>query len=167
MSRESFGLQVIKKPENPKDILGQQFKKLLQEKAQYYDKELMRVIEEMAGEEFAKANRNIAVLKSALREFIKIPDFPKEEAEKITANIAELEQADPLPDRMNYSNTEELNKKNYYALLHNNGFAEYKSSIMKLLFGLKNVLPENMYQDLLSRNGMFAGLLNWVDRSQS
>ena len=162
MPHESFGLQPFKKPEGPKDIFGQQFKKLLQEKGQYYDKELMKVMKEMAGEEFAKANRNIAVLKSALREFVKIPNFPKEEAEKINANIALLEQADPLPERMNYSNTEELDKKKIYALLHNNGFAEYKSSIMKLLFGLKNVLPENMYQELLSRNGMFAGLLDWA-----
>jgi hypothetical protein len=162
MPRESFGLQ-IRQPEG-KEYLGEQFKKILQKKAQYYDEELTRVMKDMAGEEFAKANRNIAVLKSALRDFTKIPNFPKEEIGKINANLAKLEQVDPLPERMNYSNTEEVNKKNDYALLHNNGFAEYKSAIMNLLFGLQNVLPESMYQELLSRNGMFAGLLDWVEK---
>jgi len=163
MLSESLGLQ-IRRPEG-KEFLGLQFKKLLQEKGKLYDEELTTVIKEMAGEEFAKANRNIAVLKSALREFIKIPNFPKEEEDKINANLAKLEQADPLPERMNYSDTEEMNKKNDYALLHNNGFAEYKSAIMNLLFGLENVLPESMYKELLSKNGMFAGLLNWVAES--
>ncbi len=161
MPSESFGLQ-IRKPEG-KEYLGQQFKNILQKKAQYYDKELVQIMQNIAGEEFAKANRNIAVLKSALREFIKIPNFPKEETDKINASIAKLEQVDPLPERMNHSNTEELNKKKYYAVLHNNGFTEYKSAIMNLLFDLKNVLPESMYKELLSRNGMFAGLLNWIE----
>lgn len=159
------GIQTFKRPEGPKDLLGQQFKKLLQEKGRLYDKELEPVIEGLAGAEFAKANRNIAVLKSALRELVQTLNFPKEEAEKITANITELEQADPLPERMNYSNTENLDKKNNYALAHNIDFAKYKTSIMKLLFGLKNVLPESMYQELLSKNGMFAGLLAWVEKS--
>ena len=161
MPSESFGLQ-IRKPEG-KEYLGQQFKNILQKKAQYYDKELIEIMQNMAGEEFAKANRNIAVLKNALREFIKIPNFPKEEIGKINASLVRIEQVDPLPERMNYSNTEELNKKKYYAVLHNNGFAEYKSAIMNLLFDLENVLPESMYKELLSRNGMFAGLINWVE----
>ena len=162
MTMESVGLQ-IRKPEG-KEYLGQQFKNILQKKAQYYDKELMQIMQNIAGEEFAKANRNIAVLKSALREFIETPNFSKEEKDKINASLTKLEQTDPLPERMNHSNTEELNKKKYYAVLHNNGFAEYKSAIMNLLFSLENVLPESMYKELLSKNGMFAGLLNWVEK---
>lgn len=158
---ESLGLQ-IRKPEG-KEYFGQQFKNILLKKAQYYDKELIKEIENMAGEEFAKANRNIAVLKSSLRELMKIPTFPKEETDKINANLATLEQTDPLAERMNHSDTEELNKKKYYAVLHNNGFTEYKSAIMNLLFGLENVLPSSMYKELLSRNGMFGGLLSWVE----
>ena len=163
MPRESFSLQPVKL--EGKEYLGQQFKFLLEKKSKLYDKELMEVIENMAGVDFAKANRNIAVLKSALRDFIKTPNFPKEEEIKIIKDIELLEQNDPLSERMNHSNTNETEKKNYYADLHNNAFTEYKSRIMKLLFDLKNVLPENMYQGLLSQNGMFAGLLSWAENN--
>ena len=163
MSRESFSPLPVKL--EGKDYLGQQFKILLEKKAKLYDEELMKVIGTMAGVDFAKANRNIAVLKNALRDFIIIPNFPKEEKAKITEDIALLEQNDPLTERMNHYNTNETEKKIHYADLHNNAFTEYKSSIMRLLFDLKNVLPENIYQELLIRNGMFAGLLSWAENN--
>ena len=163
MPRESLSLQPRKL--EGKEYLGQQFKFILEKKAKLYDKELVKLIGAMAGEDFAKANRNIAVLKSALRDLIKMPNFPKEEEAKIIEDIAFLEQNDPLTERMNHFGTNETEKKIYYANLHNNAFTEYKSRIMKLLFDLKNVLPENMYQGLLSQNGMFAGLLSWAENN--
>ena len=163
MSRESFSLQPVKL--EGKEYLGQQFKFLLEKKAKLYDKELVKPIGAMAGVDFAKANRNIAVLKSALRDFIKIPNFPKEEESKILADIELLEQNDPLTERMNHYDANETEKKIYYADLHNSAFTEYKSSIMRLLFDLKNVLPESIYQELLIKNDMFAGLLSWAENN--
>ena len=163
MSRESFSLQPVKL--EGKEYLGQQFKFLLEKKAKLYDKELIKLIGAMTGEDFAKANRNIAVLKSALRDFIKIPNFPKEEEIKIIKDIELLEQNDPLTERMNHSNTNITEKKISYADMHNSAFTEYKSSIMRLLFDLKNVLPENIYQELLMKNDMFAGLLSWAEKN--
>jgi len=163
MPHESLSLQPRKL--EGKDYLGQQFKILLEKKAKLYDKELVKPIGAIAGEDFAKANRNIAVLKTALRDFVKIPNFTKEEETKIIKDIELLEKNDPLAERMNHYGTNETKGKNYYADMHNNAFTEYKSRIMKLLFDLKNVLPENMYQGLLSQNGMFAGLLNWAENN--
>ena len=145
--------------------LGQQFERILREKAPLYDKEGKQVLQDMAGDEFTEANRNIAILKSALRDFIKLPNFPKEEGIRITHNLEELEKADPLSERMNYYGTEKMEKKNTYAMDHNKSYGQYKSSIMNLLNSLQSVLPKSMYEGLILKNNMFSGLLRWVNKN--
>ena len=162
MPSESLG-NSSPRPLEGKAYLGQQFERILREKARLYDREIRRVLQGMAGDEFTEANRNIAILKSALRDFIKLPSFPKEEGIKITHNLEELEKVDPLSERMNYYGTERMEKKNIYAMDHNKNFGQYKSSIMDLLNSLQNVLPKSMYEELIFKNNMFAGLLRWVN----
>jgi hypothetical protein len=148
-----------------KEFFGQQFERILREKAHLYDKEeVKKVLQNMAGDEFTEANRNIAILKSALRVFIKLPNFPQKERTEIARNLEELEKADPLSDRMNYYGTEEVDKKNIYAMNHNKNFGQYKSSIINLLKSLQNVLPTKMYENLISKDNMLAGLLRWVNQ---
>ena len=161
-SLESF----LPKPLEGKAYLGQQFERILRKKAQLYDKEVKGELEDITGDEFAEANRNIAILKNALRDFIKLPSFPEVDRAIITHLLRELEEADPLSERMNYYGTEKMEKKNMYALDHNKNFRQYKASLMDLLKSLENVLPENMYKELISKNNVFAGLLKWVNRDQ-
>lgn len=174
MPKESFNIQPResltiqpKKPEVNKEYFGQQFKKILQEKAQFYDTELAETMKNIAGEEFAKANRNVSILKNALTDFIKIKDFPEEERIKIHTDLALVDENDPIIERLNYYDTEKMEEKNNYAIDHNNKLEQYKSSIIDLLASLQNVLPESMCKELLLRNNMFAGVLKWVDQSKS
>jgi len=152
------------RPPEGKAYLGQQFERILREKARLYDREISGILQGMAGNEFTEANRNIAILKSSLRDFIKLPNFPREEGIRITHNLEELEKTDPLSERMNYYGTERIEKKNTYVMDHNKNFGQYKSSITNLINSLQNVLPKSMYEELILKNNMFAGLLRWVNQ---
>ena len=163
MPSESLGI-LSPRPLEGKAYLGQQFERILREKARLYDREISGVLQGMTGNEFTEANRNIAVLKSALRDFIKLPNFPREEGIIITHNLEELEQTDPLFERMNYYGTERIDKKNTYVMDHNKNFGQYKSSITNLINSLRNVLPKSMYEELILKNNLFAGLLRWMNQ---
>ena len=152
------------RPLEGKAYLGKQFERILREKARLYDKEISKVLQGMTGNEFTEANRNIAIFKSALRDFIKLPNFPKEERIIIIHNLEELENTDPLSERMNYYGAEGIEKKNNYAMDHNKNFGQYKSSIINLINSLQNVLPKSIYEELTSKNDMFAGLLRWINQ---
>ena len=164
MPSESLSLSPRPRLEG-KEFFGHQFERILREKAHIYDKEeVKKVLQDMTGDEFTEANRNIAILKSALRAFIKLPNFPQKEGIEIIHNLEELEKDDPLSERMNYYGTEKVDKKNIYAMDHNKNFGQYKSSIINLLKSLENVLPTKMYEDLISKDNMLAGLLKWVNQ---
>jgi len=91
---------------------GKEFKKLLVEAARRYDQELSKTIEMVAGKEFVAADRNVFILKSALRDLTKIPNFPKEDSFKINTNLSMVELNNPMIERLNYYNSEKAEEKN-------------------------------------------------------
>ena len=146
-----------------KEYFGQQFKKILQEKANLYDQTMFKTNVSVAGEEFAKANRSSFILKSAINDLIKIKEIPENDREAINLNLVKIKQNDPLLDRLAYYDTDDIVEKNNQAITHNDKLIQYKNSIKDLFISLQNILPEGMHTELILRNDMFADLLNWVD----
>lgn len=163
MPNESFNFKSVESGLKSKESLGQEFKKILHNTAKYYDENLSELNRGIAGEEFNKANRSSFILKSSIKDFINIPDFPAADKSKIFTNLALVDFNDPAMERLHYHQAKEIIDKNSYAVKHNDKFLLYKSSVRGLLDNLQNVLPENMYQELLLRNDMFTDVLNWID----